>query len=375
MTLMQKNLNEETQNELNFNTNDLPNNSIYFLGTFYFYLFASIILFSLTFFFLSYTSEEAFNYFFVGFWVLISAVGIKNYDNISRIFLLVLSIFLGILLITMNFLFHYPILILYYPGLILTVYALVFDKNTIIKFKSNLNKKLLTLNIIIIFEYFYLFLDGYINLATFTKQPPEFLMIYYIFLFLVFVNVLFVQLKNANGRLLMFFTSIALISYSLLNILANPYRIIAIVISIAMIIDLLLDKKAISEFKVIDHETYYFFKTNYYVNIFALIIIIMGVLYLYSTEFILTNLLLGLGFALFFAFCLFKINRYSIIWKHIFSILNVGIFIISTFYFEQFISITIFLIPISFITVFCLNFEQQTKILFRKMNSDTIINL
>ena len=80
MTLMQKNLNDNTQNELDFNTSDIPRDSISLLATFYFFVAMSIIMFMLSFFFITFSSQVAFNYFFGGFWLIIQCLKFTNYD-------------------------------------------------------------------------------------------------------------------------------------------------------------------------------------------------------------------------------------------------------------------------------------------------------
>lgn len=364
---MQSKLSDDYAEDLILKKIELDKGSSYLSATFYFFMFLILILFSASFFFFTYRPDLGFEAFIAGILLGVPAFGIKSYDNLSRVLLVVFSVGLGIALITLDVISASPLVYLYYLGLALTIYTLVVDKRTHSLFMFNFNKDLLKLHIILVAMYLYLALDAVLNLDRYINQSPELLMVYYGFLLYVFVNLAFVQLRSANARILMIITSIILIVVSLAYILTDYYRIIAIVLSILMIAELLLDKKAIAVFKVIDNETYYFFKVVYVLNLANLIIISIAILYNYSDKYIVNDLIAGFVFVIFYFICLYKVNRYSYLWKNIFSVLLLGVLAVSLYDFQQSIALTVFLVPISFLTLFALNLDYQTKFLFSHM--------
>ena len=204
------------------------------------------------------------------------------------------------------------------------------------------------------------------------NENPEIVLVYYIFLLFFFANLVLVQKLFYNGRILMFFSSSVFIIYSIYAIysFSQYFKILAIIINIAMILFLLLDKETISQFKKGNSENYYFYKIIVGLNIFAIICGILAVLYIYSETLNVSYLAGGFVFIIFYAICIFKIIRYSIIWKHITSALMLILFISSVIFFFVSATFSILFLPVSFITFFGFNVDSETKSYFKKMKAN-----
>lgn len=86
-------------------------------------------------------------------------------------------------------------------------------------FNYKSNKNVWKLYVIILAQYTYLILFGFINIEEYTvrRNSSEFL-IFYGLNFIVFLNLIFLQKLKANALIVMFFTSSLIIIYSLFEI-------------------------------------------------------------------------------------------------------------------------------------------------------------
>ena len=366
MSITTNESNEDKSEKLFFAKKDSQKNPLLLTATFYSFFIIIVIAVFLSFFYYTFIPKYGFFYFLLVFWLSVVSFGITKYDNISRLILILMSLAIGIAFIGLSFIPKMPYLIIYYPILILTLYTLIFDKKTNELFKNSFNKNLTDLYIILFLDYSYLIIDGFLTLPAYVSSEGALTLVHYGFFLLIFLNLIFVQNLNYNARLLMFFTATIFIIYSILTITINFFGVVAIAVNLVMILELKFNKKIQSEFKIVESDNYFLYKTIYYLGLLSALITAVGVLYLYSITLVLLYLALGVILVVFYYICLYKLNRFSFVWRDIFTIFNLGLLIFSIIFFQRFISITAIYLPVSFISIFGLNFDYQTKRLFAK---------
>ncbi len=313
-------------------------------------------------FYLTFQPKTGFVYFLIFFVYLSTMLGVRHFDNISRILLLLINLAIGAVLFKV--IQNYFLFMIYFVITVLTFYTLIFDNKTRKTFDSSFKKNQWKLDVLILLNYIYLIYIAFLNLQILNTESQ--FLIFYIFVAWIFVNLVSLQLLKANARTLMFITSPLIIIYSFIVFQTNIIGIYAIIVNVLTLVILLFDKETKKLFKKVDLGTYYFFRTTIFVNIAALIFSVIGLLSMYSQTLDQRYLLFGIFFIPFYGLSIFEIRKYSKIWKNILSLAMVILLVSSVILFNEYIVMAVIFLPTALINLFTFNLDFSTSNLFVK---------
>ena len=354
-------LNQETQiSEL-----DYEKGSVLLTTTYYLNLLIAMVFLFLSFFYFMINTQMGFTFFYGFFCYAAVDMGAFSHNSVSRILLILVDIAIGYIgsFIVMGS----PIVIVFYLIFLLTLYTLIFDKTTSSLFKYKFNSNVWRLDAIILFEYIYLILSGFIDIPKFKDVNISEFLVYYTVYLLIFLGLFFVQKLNNDARIIMLFIIPILIIYSILNIQTNSMYVFALAINALLFIDLLFDKSSINEFKKGNHSSNRLYRLIVVLNLFSLFGTLFSLISLYQYTFDYITTLYGIAFLIIYAIAIYKTIRYSLIWKEVLSFILIISLLISAYFFQIYFFAAFLFIPTALITLFGLHFDYSTVQLFKNM--------
>ena len=348
---------------------DIERGSEFVFFTYYLNILVSIVLLLASFFFYTFHPENGFYFLYISIVLLLVTFGVNSYDVVASLLLLIISFIFTLYLLFTGIAFSIPFTSIYFLVFILIVYTFMIDKKTRLLYQYYFNKDLALLYAVIFIQYSYIIFDGFHNILTYLHTTLPSMVLFYSFLVFVFLNTMFVQKLNFNGRRLMYLTSSLVIIYSLLTLESDITNIIGVIINIVLLLVLTFDKKSIQHFKKSKYENNYAFRIAIIINVIAIFESALGLLYIYSSTLDITYFFLAIFFTIFYIILVYKVGRYSIPWKYIMNVIFGILLILSIIYFRTFSAFSLVFFPTAIVNLFVFNLEYQTINYFKKMNT------